>query len=107
MDAYFDCARCREQFCFSAGEQQAWFEEYWFWVDAFPKNCHSCRQDLRTLKAVRRRYDAMVTDTLKSGSTEDKRELALLIDQLYELGGELPPRINENRRILAKHIDGN
>ena len=27
-----------------------------------------------------------------------------MIDQLYELGGELPPRINENRRRLARQI---
>ncbi len=106
VDAYFSCARCREQFCFTAGEQKTWFEEYWFWVDAFPKHCRLCRQDLRTLKAVRQRYGALVTDTMKHGSIEQKRELALLIGQLYELGGELPPSINENRRILAKHIEG-
>ena len=106
LDAYFDCARCHQQFCFSAGEQQTWFEEYWFWVDAFPKHCCSCRQELRELKTIRQRYDAIVADTMKQGSTRNKRELASLIDQLYELGGELPPRINKNRRILAKHLEG-
>ena len=105
VDAYFNCARCDEQFCFTAGEQKTWFEEYGFWVDAFPKHCCKCRQELRELKAVRKRYDALVNDTMLHGSTEQKLELVSLIDQLYELGGELPPRINENRRILAKQLE--
>jgi hypothetical protein len=33
-----------------------------------------------------------------------KKRLATVIDRLYELGGPLPPRINENRRILALQI---
>ena len=106
VDAVFRCARCGEEFTFTVAEQRAWFEEYGFWVDAFPKHCRSCRQELRELKVVRQRYDAMVSDTMAKGSADQKWELASLIDQLYELGGELHARINENRRILAKQFEG-
>jgi hypothetical protein len=48
-----------------------------------------------------------VTEDSSGGPTRDperKRRLAAVIDQLYELGGELPPRINETRRRLANQI---
>ncbi|HET8623731.1 MAG TPA: hypothetical protein VFM14_09240 [Gemmatimonadales bacterium] len=41
---------------------------------------------------------------LRGGELESVKQLARVIDQLYEFGGELPPRINEIRRRLAKQI---
>ena len=45
-----------------------------------------------------------VAHTLRHGDIESKKRLASVIDQLYKLGGELPPRINDNRRRLASQI---
>ena len=104
VDAVFRCARCRKAFTFTAAEQRVWYEEYGFWIDAVPKHCVECRKALRQLKTARQEYDATVASTLERGDLEMKRRLAALIDQLYELGGELPPQINENRRRLAKQI---
>ena len=104
LAAHFRCERCDAEFEFSAAEQRVWYEEYGFWVDAFPKHCLACRHALRTLKAVRQEYDRSVADTMRGGDVESKRRMAAVIDQLYELGGELPPRINENRRQLANQI---
>lgn len=104
VDAVFSCERCRSEFIFGTEEQRVWYEDYRFWVDAFPKHCLACRQALRNLKAARREYDQLVDEALKTRKLEPKRRLARVIDQLYELGGELPPRINTNRRRLAREL---
>jgi len=104
VDAIFRCGRCGAEFAFSAADQRTWYEEYGFWVDALPKHCLTCRRDLRNLKAARQEYDGGVAHALQHGDLESKKRLAEVIDQLYELGGELPPRINENRRRLASQI---
>lgn len=104
VDADFRCARCGDEFTFTADEQRSWYEEYGFWVDAFPKHCLDCRRALRNLKDLRREYDHGVADAMQSADLGAKRRIATLIDQLYEIGGELPPRINENRRRLDRQI---
>lgn len=105
VDAYFKCKRCDLEYCFSAEEQKVWFEKLNFWIDAFPKHCHKCRKDLRELKIIRKKYDAMVSEVMSEKDINAKAELTSIIDHLYELGGELPPRIHENRRILAQQLE--
>ncbi|MEW5978916.1 MAG: zinc-ribbon domain containing protein [Acidobacteriota bacterium] len=104
VDTVFPCERCGDEFTFTAEEQRVWYEEYAFWIDSLPKHCPSCRRALRELKAARQEYDRMVEEALRAGDLEPKKRLAQLIDQLYELGGELPPRINANRKRLAREI---
>jgi len=104
LDAIFLCARCDAEFLFSAAEQRTWYEEYGFWVDSRPTHCLVCRRDLRSLKTARQEYDRTVTQVLREGDLASRKRLAEVIDQLYELGGELPARINENRRRLANEI---
>lgn len=104
VDAVFRCDRCGAEFAFTAGEQRTWYEDYGFWVDSLPKHCPACRQDLRRLKAARRDYDRSMARVLLHGDLEARKRLARVIDQLYELGGDLPPRINEYRRRLAHEI---
>ena len=55
-------------------------------------------------KAARKDYDRWIAQALATDDRELKIRLAETIDQLYELGGELPPRINESRRRLARQI---
>lgn len=105
VDATFGCAACGRSFSFSADEQRAWYEEYGFWVDSRPKNCVACRRELRNRKRLRQEYDSEVARAIESGDLECKKQLADVIDQLYEAGGELPGRINENRRRLARQIE--
>jgi len=104
VDAFFLCDRCGSEFVFSAAEQRLWYEQYGFWVDSIPRHCVSCRRELRDLKAARREYDANVERVLERGDLESRKQLARVIDQLYELGSPLPPQITENRRRLAKQI---
>ena len=104
VDTTFACDRCDGEFTFSAEEQRIWYEEYGFWIDSLPKHCLECRRELRELKAARREYDRNLEEALNSTDPELKRRLARVIDELYELGGELPLRINENRRRLARQL---
>ena len=104
VDTIFPCDRCDSKFTFSAAEQRIWYEEYGFWIDSLPKHCLGCRRELRELKAARQEYDQNVEEALQSGDPELKMRLVRLIDQLYELGGALPLRINENRRRLARQL---
>lgn len=104
VDALFRCKRCGAEFEFSAAEQRVWYEDYGFWVDSLPRSCPACRRALRNLKTVRQEYDQSVEHTLEHGDLQSKKRLAAVIDQLYELGGELPPRINQKRRRLANQI---
>jgi hypothetical protein len=105
MDAIFPCAGCGAEFSFSAVEQRVWYEEYRFWVDAFPKRCLACRRALRSQAELRQEYDRGVGFAVERGDLESKRHIASTIDQLYEIGGDLPPRINENRRRLGRQIE--
>lgn len=104
VDMVFPCVRCGDEFPFSAEEQRVWYEEYGFWIDSLPKHCQRCRKTLRDLKVVRKEYDQLVEQALATRDLEPKKRLAELIDQLYEIGGELPPRISENRKRLARAI---
>lgn len=104
VDAIFQCDRCGAEFTFTTAEQRAWYEDYGFWVDSLPRHCPACRRELRNLKTLRQEYDRTVAQAIRHGTLESKQRLAGVIDQLYELGGELPPRINETRRQLASQI---
>jgi hypothetical protein len=75
-------------------------------LDSLPKRCLACRRDLRTLRTLRRRYHDTVAHIFDSGDLASKEELAEVIDHMYEFGGELPSRINEVRRRLARQIAG-
>jgi Probable zinc-ribbon domain len=104
VDMIFPCDRCGGEFAFTAAEQRVWYEEYGFWIDSLPKHCLECRRELRELKAARRDYDRWVEQALQTDDLELKNRLANVIDELYELGGELPARVNEKRRRLARQI---
>ena len=105
VDAVFGCDRCGSEFTFTAAEQRAWYEEYRFWVDSLPRHCLPCRRALREAKTARQTYDLGVARALGGADPELTQRVADAIDQLYELGGELPPRITEHRRRLARQIE--
>ncbi|MEM7404254.1 MAG: zinc-ribbon domain containing protein [Pseudomonadota bacterium] len=104
VPATFVCARCEQEFVFGVAEQRAWYEQYYFWVDAFPKHCQSCRRALRTRKALRQHYDHLVADALASTEVDIKRRAIEIIDALYELHDDLPDGINDKRRRLARAL---
>ena len=52
FDVKLDCEDCKNQFVFSASEQQFWYEKLLFWVQSRPKQCKNCRKNGNSL------YDA-------------------------------------------------
>jgi hypothetical protein len=104
IDATFSCARCGNEFCFSASEQRHWYEDRGFYIDSLPRHCLACRQELRRLKSRRQEYDRDIAAALSSGDAALKRQLVEVIDELCECGADLPDKILENRCILAKQI---
>ena len=104
VDAMFACDRCGSEFTFTAAEQRTWYEEYGFWIDSLPRHCLDCRRELRDLKAARQDYDRRIKESLEGDDLELKKHMAVVIDLLYELGGALPQRINENRKRLARQV---
>ena len=73
-------------------------------MDSLPKRCPPCRRDLGSVQALRKEYDRSVARVLEYGDLESWQGLADVIDQLYGTEGDLPARINENRRRLTKQI---
>ncbi|MBC7819129.1 MAG: zinc-ribbon domain containing protein [Planctomycetaceae bacterium] len=104
IDATFRCPRCSSNFCFSAEEQRRWYEELGFYVDSQAKHCDACRRDLRKLKERRQEYDRHIATALQSDDCAFKQRLVAVIDELCERGTDLPEKMHENRRILARQI---
>jgi hypothetical protein len=87
----------------SCSVPRVWYEQYEFWIESLPRHCQTCRADLRQLRAARREYDRIMP-ALPTHDRAGLARLAAVIDELYELGGELPPRINETRRRVANRL---
>jgi hypothetical protein len=105
IDAAFRCARCGNTFVFTAEEQRFWYEELGFWIDSKAKHCGECRRKLRELKALRQEYDRGVGAALdRNASAQQKQTLVDVIDGLDAGGVQLPEKMQEHRRILAKQL---
>jgi hypothetical protein len=105
IDAAFRCARCGEIFVFRSDEQRFWYEELGFWVDSRPRQCGTCRRELREVIALRQEYDRDVGTVLKAGaSLECKKRLVNVIDLLNESDVKLPEKVLENHRILMMQM---
>lgn len=106
VNATFMCARCYEEFLFSADEQRFWYEELSFYVDSRPQQCHKCRSDIRQLKALRQEYEREIALALKrETSSEVKARLVTVIDALINGGVSLPDQIIERRNTLTKQLE--
>lgn len=104
VDATFTCSRCGKEYCFSADEQRFWYEERHFWIGSSPKHCPACRQELRKVKSRRQEYDRDIAVALQSAEIAVKRRLVDVIDELYEVGEDLPDKVHLNRQALAQQI---
>ena len=104
VDATFKCSRCSETFCFTAVEQQRWYEELGFYVDSCAKNCPACRRDDRKRKLLRQEYDRGIKSALQSNDLAAKKHMAAVIDELYACDSTLPIKIHVNRKVLGRQI---
>ena len=95
IDADFNCARCRREFTWTAGEQKAWFEDYHFWIDSHPRLCKNCMADRKHLESLRVEYDSTVAAARHKGATEQKRRVIEVVRELEAAFGRLPEKMIE------------
>ncbi len=84
VDILKQCRNCGLPFLFFAREQQYWYEELGFWVDADCVRCPVCRKSERHLREAFRRYSELVGRTDLNDS-----ELTTLVSDtvtIYEAG---------------------
>ena len=84
VDAHFICESCGRTFIWSASEQMTWFEDYFFWVDAFPKKCPECCRKKRDLIKMRQEYDQIVEVARQSKDMGVKKKLLKLISEIED-----------------------
>ncbi|WP_298867761.1 zinc-ribbon domain containing protein [uncultured Gimesia sp.] len=107
VDAKAHCFQCKALYWFNADEQKIWYEQYRFYVHSSPKECLKCRKHNRRKKELRQEYDREIKTVLESRDLDLKKQMAELIDLLCSFGIDLPDRMHENRRTLAKQIATN
>jgi len=107
IDAWFDCEQCNEEFCWTAKEQQYWFEELHFWIDSYPKLCLECRKKRRKIPDLQRKYGRMAKIAIRRTTELKTKQQALeLINEIEQMSGEpLTCGIAEKRDILMKQIE--
>ena len=97
LDADFRCDGCGQEFTWTAGEQKAWFEDYFFWVDSQPRHCRKCRANRKRLAELRKEYDASVADARDHGTADQKRRIMAIVAELEAALGRLPEKMIETR----------
>lgn len=101
--AYFDqnrrCTQCDTKFLFSKEEQQHWYETLKFVVYAQPKQCPSCRKDIREAKALNKELSELLQDSTPKTISDLER-----IATIYSLmGNEQKAKTYQNK---AKKMQG-
>jgi hypothetical protein len=104
MDADFKCERCGLVFTWTAEEQKAWFEDYFFWVDSRPRHCRTCRRELRRLVELRKEYDATVAAARDHGTPDQKSRIVSIVSELQQAFGKLPEKMTETMGLFQRQI---
>jgi hypothetical protein len=104
VDAEFKCERCAREFTWTAEEQMAWFEEYFFWVDSHPRHCRECRADLRHLVDLRKEYDATVAAARDHGTLGQKNRIIEIVAELEQVFGKLPEKMTETAELFQRQV---
>lgn len=104
VDADFRCEACGKEFAWTAGEQKAWFEDYFFWVDSTPRHCRKCMAGYRHLQDLRREYDASIAEVRKHGTPGQKRRMIEVVTELESAFGQLPEKMSETRKLFERQI---
>lgn len=100
IDADFKCERCGQEFTWTAKEQKAWFEDYFFWVESRPRHCAKCRGEIRRLVELRKEYDATVAAARDRGTTDQKRQIVEIVTELQQAFGKMPEKMTDTKRLF-------
>lgn len=101
IDADFKCDSCGKEFTWTAREQKAWFEDYFFWVDSQPGHCKKCMM----FKALGKEYDASVEIARSHGTTEQKLRIIQIVSELEAASGPLPVKMTQTKNRLQRQIE--
>ncbi|WP_257325768.1 zinc-ribbon domain-containing protein [Pseudoalteromonas rhizosphaerae] len=84
VDIEEQCVDCHRAFIFFAKEQQYWFEELKFWIDAHAIKCFECRKKSRAINQLQIIYANLI---IKEHITlEETQLLKSSAQQLFESG---------------------
>jgi hypothetical protein len=99
---YFDakrvCRKCGRPFLFFAEEQKHWYEELGFPLEADCLECPPCRKDEQKLRALHRRYDALLARPNRGAA--DTLDLVRCAVQLVESSVFTPKALPRLRSLL-------
>lgn len=84
VDIAEQCVDCHRPFIFFAKEQQYWFEQLKFWIDAHAIKCFECRKKTRAINRLQISYANLI---IKEHRTpEETQLLKSTAQQLFDLG---------------------
>ncbi|MFY8325845.1 zinc-ribbon domain containing protein [Pseudoalteromonas sp. ZZD1] len=84
VDIQEQCVDCHRTFIFFAIEQQYWFEQLKFWIDAHAIKCCECRNKTRSINQLQISYANLI---IKEHRTPEKTQLLKsTTQQLFDLG---------------------
>jgi hypothetical protein len=78
------CNVCHRPFIFFAKEQQYWFEELGFWIDAHCTRCIDCRKKDQEIRFMQKRYQSLIG--IEPRTEQQNKELKEIAMELYQLG---------------------
>lgn len=104
IDAIYRCEDCSQEFIWTAVEQKAWFEEYFFWTDSQPRYCKTCRANRRRLLKLQKEYDEKVAGARCHGSIEQKSRVVQIINELNSSLSGLPEKMIETKELFIYQI---
>jgi hypothetical protein len=104
---YFDarriCRKCERPFLFFAEEQQFWYEELRFPLEADAVECVRCRRDVRRLRELREEYEVLLVSPSRT-EAETLRLVGCAVELIENgvFGTKLIPKL----RALLKPLVG-
>ncbi len=83
IDIEEQCVDCHRPFIFFAKEQQYWFEQLKFWIDAHATKCFECTKKARAINRLKISYANLI---IKEHRTPDETQLLkYTAEQLFDL----------------------
>lgn len=104
IDAVYKCKDCSQEFIWTADEQKAWFESYFFWVYSEPRHCKNCRANRRRLLKLQKEYDDKVAEARCHGSIDQKSRIVQIINELNSSLSGLPEKMTQTKELFIHQI---
>ena len=104
VNAGFICEGCRKTFTWTAAEQKAWFEDYFFWIGSSPRHCKTCSADQRHLASLRTEYDSIVAEARPNDAIGRKLRVIEIVRELEAAFDRLPEKMIDAKKLFERQI---